>query len=32
MTKRITRRQFIQMGGLAGTAMALSGCTINLRV
>ncbi len=31
MTKRITRRQFIQMGGLAGTAMALSGCTINLQ-
>ncbi len=31
MTKRITRRQFIQAGGLAGTAMALSGCTINLQ-
>ena len=31
MTKRITRRQFIQMGGLAGTAMAISGCTINLQ-
>jgi len=31
MTQRITRRQFIQMGGLAGTAIALSGCTINLQ-
>lgn len=31
MTERITRRQFIQMGGLAGTAMALTGCTINLQ-
>jgi anaerobic selenocysteine-containing dehydrogenase len=31
MTKRITRRQFIQMGGLTGTAVALSGCTINLQ-
>lgn len=31
MTKRITRRQFLQIGGLAGTAMAVSGCTINLQ-
>lgn len=31
MTKRITRRQFIQMSGLTGTAMAVSGCTINLQ-
>lgn len=31
MTKRITRRQFIQMTGLTGTAMAVSGCTINLQ-
>ena len=31
MTKRITRRQFIQVGGLAGTAVALSGCTISLQ-
>ena len=31
MTKRITRRRFIQMSGLAGTAVALSGCTINLQ-
>ena len=31
MTKRITRRQFLQMGGLAGTAVALSGCTIDLQ-
>jgi anaerobic selenocysteine-containing dehydrogenase len=31
MTKRITRRKFLQMGGLAGTAMALSGCTISLQ-
>ena len=31
MTERITRRQFIQMGGLTGTAVAVSGCTINLQ-
>lgn len=31
MSKRITRRQFIQMAGLTGTAMAVSGCTINLQ-
>ncbi len=31
MTKRITRRQFIQMSGLTGTAVAVSGCTINLQ-
>ncbi len=31
MTERITRRRFFQLGGLAGTAVALSGCTINLQ-
>ena len=31
MTKRITRRKFLQLGGLAGTAVALSGCTISLQ-
>jgi anaerobic selenocysteine-containing dehydrogenase len=31
MTKTITRRRFLQMGGLASTAMALSGCTIDLQ-
>ena len=31
MTKRISRRKFLQMGGLAGTAVALSGCTISLQ-
>ncbi len=31
MTKRITRRQFIQLSGLTGTALAVSGCTINLQ-
>ena len=31
MTKRITRRQFLQMTGLTGTAVAVSGCTINLQ-
>ena len=31
MTKRITRRQFIQLGALTGTAVAVSGCTINLQ-
>jgi anaerobic selenocysteine-containing dehydrogenase len=31
MTKRITRRKFLQMGGLAGTAVALSGCTVSLQ-
>jgi anaerobic selenocysteine-containing dehydrogenase len=31
MTKRFTRREFLQYGGLIGSAMALSGCTINLQ-
>jgi anaerobic selenocysteine-containing dehydrogenase len=31
MTKRISRRKFLQLGGLAGTAAALSGCTISLQ-
>jgi anaerobic selenocysteine-containing dehydrogenase len=31
MTKRITRRQFIQAAGLTGATMAVSGCTINLQ-
>jgi anaerobic selenocysteine-containing dehydrogenase len=31
MTRRINRRQFIQLTGLTGAAMALSGCTINLQ-
>jgi anaerobic selenocysteine-containing dehydrogenase len=31
MTKRITRRELFQFAGLAGTAVALSGCTINLQ-
>ena len=31
MTKRINRRQFIAVSGLTGTAMAVSGCTINLQ-
>jgi anaerobic selenocysteine-containing dehydrogenase len=31
MTRRMTRRRFIQLGGLAGTAVAVSGCTINLQ-
>ena len=31
MTKRISRRQFIQLGALTGTAVAVSGCTINLQ-
>jgi len=31
MTKEITRRQFIQLGALTGTAVAVSGCTINLQ-
>ena len=30
MTKRISRRQFFQLGALTGTAVAVSGCTINL--
>ena len=29
--KRISRRKFIQLGALTGTAMAVSGCTINLQ-
>jgi len=31
MTRQISRRQFIQLGGLTGAAVALSGCTINLQ-
>jgi anaerobic selenocysteine-containing dehydrogenase len=31
MTKRITRREFLQFSGLVGTAVAVSGCTINLQ-
>ena len=31
MTKSLTRRRFIQLGGLASTAIAVSGCTINLQ-
>lgn len=31
MSQRITRRQFIALGGLTGTAVAVSGCTINLQ-
>ncbi len=31
MTKRITRRRFLQLGALTGTAVAVSGCTINLQ-
>ncbi len=31
MIKEITRRQFIQLGALTGTAVAVSGCTINLQ-
>jgi anaerobic selenocysteine-containing dehydrogenase len=31
MTKRITRRRFFQYSGLAGAAVAVSGCTINLQ-
>jgi anaerobic selenocysteine-containing dehydrogenase len=31
MTKRITRRRFLQYTGLAGAAVAVSGCTINLQ-
>lgn len=31
MTKSLTRRQFIQLSALSGTAMAVSGCTINLQ-
>ncbi len=31
MTKEISRRQFIQLGALTGTAVAVSGCTINLQ-
>ncbi|MFN2166124.1 MAG: molybdopterin-dependent oxidoreductase [Anaerolineae bacterium] len=31
MTKRITRRQFFRYTGLVGTAVAVSGCTINLQ-
>jgi anaerobic selenocysteine-containing dehydrogenase len=31
MTRRITRREFLQFTGLAGTAVAVSGCTINLQ-
>jgi anaerobic selenocysteine-containing dehydrogenase len=31
MTKQINRRQFIALGGLTGTAIAVSGCTINLQ-
>ncbi len=29
--KRISRRKFIQLGALTSTAMAVSGCTINLQ-
>jgi anaerobic selenocysteine-containing dehydrogenase len=31
MTKRITRRRFLQYTGLAGATVAVSGCTINLQ-
>jgi anaerobic selenocysteine-containing dehydrogenase len=31
MTKQISRRQFIQLSALTGTAVAVSGCTINLQ-
>ena len=31
MTRRINRRQFIQLTGLTGAAVALSGCTVNLQ-
>jgi anaerobic selenocysteine-containing dehydrogenase len=31
MTRRINRRQFLQLSGLTGAAVALSGCTINLQ-
>jgi anaerobic selenocysteine-containing dehydrogenase len=31
MTKRITRREFFQFTGMVGTAVAVSGCTINLQ-
>jgi anaerobic selenocysteine-containing dehydrogenase len=31
MTKRITRREFFRYTGLVGTAVAVSGCTINLQ-
>jgi anaerobic selenocysteine-containing dehydrogenase len=31
MTKRITRREFFRYTGLLGTAVAVSGCTINLQ-
>ncbi len=31
MSERISRRQFIALSGLTGTAMAVSGCTINLQ-
>ncbi|MCU0510726.1 MAG: twin-arginine translocation signal domain-containing protein [Anaerolineae bacterium] len=31
MTKNISRRQFIQLSALTGTAVAVSGCTINLQ-
>ena len=31
MIKSLTRRRFIQLGGLASTAIAVSGCTINLQ-
>jgi anaerobic selenocysteine-containing dehydrogenase len=31
MTRPISRRQFIALSGLSGTAVAVSGCTINLQ-
>lgn len=31
MSQRISRREFIALSGLAGTAVAVSGCTINLQ-
>ena len=31
MTRRINRRQFIQLTGLTGATVALSGCTVNLQ-
>ena len=31
MMKEITRRQFIRLGALTGTAVVVSGCTINLQ-
>jgi anaerobic selenocysteine-containing dehydrogenase len=31
MSQRISRRQFIALGGLTGAAIAVSGCTINLQ-